>query len=133
MTITLSKKLAAALSLGILSLGTVAATPAMARHNEYRAGDYYRGGYEGRTHYRDYYRGDRHYRNSGYHRGHDYRYDRYRCRDNGTGGAIIGAIAGGLLGSEVSRRGEKTTGAVVGAAVGAVAGHVIDKGDGRRC
>lgn len=117
----------------------VTATPAMARdgwgrhdrgdyrgyrgHRGYR-GDYYRGyrgGYRG-----DYYRGYRGYR------GGDYRY-RYRCRDNGTGGTIIGAIAGGLLGNEVGKgsgrynRGDGTTGAIIGAGVGALAGRAIDR------
>jgi outer membrane lipoprotein SlyB len=63
----------------------------------------------------------------------DYRRDRYyrggnRC-DKGTGGTIIGAVAGGLLGNEVARRGNKTEGAIIGAAVGALAGRAIDKAD----
>jgi uncharacterized protein YcfJ len=74
--------------------------------------------------------------------GRDYRYDRYdrrdyrrdrhyrgnRC-DKGTGGTVIGAVAGGLLGNEVARRGSKTEGAIIGAAVGALAGRAIDKSD----
>lgn len=133
MTMTPVKKLATALSLAMISVGGIAATPAMAR-DHYRPGDYYRGydraGYDYR-HYRGYRDRDRdYYRNRGYYRDSDYY--RYRCRDNGTGGAIIGAIAGGLLGNEVARDGNRTTGAVLGAAVGALAGHAIDKGD-RRC
>lgn len=51
-----------------------------------------------------------------------------RCRDNGTGGTVIGAIAGGLLGHEVAgRRGDKTMGTIIGAGVGAVAGRAIDR------
>jgi hypothetical protein len=125
----------AALAMGAASLA-VTATPAMAR-------DHYRGGYERGDHYRgnsrayrgyrgDHnrsYRGDRYYRNS-YNRG--YR-GNYRCRDNGTGGTIIGAIAGGLLGNEVGKgsgrygRGDGTTGAIIGAGVGALAGRAIDR------
>lgn len=137
MTKILFKKLTTALSLGLISLGAATATPAVAR-DHYRSGDYYRGydrGYHkgwdkhrGKYYRGDYYRGGRYYEDARYYRG-----DRYRCRDNGTGGAIIGAIAGGLLGNEVAHRGDKTTGAVLGAAIGAVAGHAIDKGDGRRC
>lgn len=131
----------AALAMGIASFGA-ASTPAMARDHGRYQGHYDRGyGY-----------GDRHYRGYGYDRG--YRHDRdyayrggyydggpryyrggyYRCgRDSGTGGAIIGAIAGGLLGNEVARRdGNGTTGAIIGAGVGALAGHAIDRGD-RRC
>ncbi|WP_426386588.1 glycine zipper 2TM domain-containing protein [Sphingobium sp. R-21] len=122
----------AALAMGVASLAATA-TPAMARDGwgrHYERGDYYRGdrGYRG---YRDgYYRGDGYYRD-GYYRG--YR-GGYRCRDNGTGGTIIGAIAGGLLGNEVGkgsgrygRRGDGTTGAIIGAGVGALAGRAIDR------
>ena len=121
----------AALAMGVASLAATA-TPAMARDGwgrHYERGDYYRGdrGYRG---YRDgYYRGDGYYRD-GYYRG----YRGYRCRDNGTGGTIIGAIAGGLLGNEVGkgsgrygRRGDGTTGAIIGAGVGALAGRAIDR------
>jgi len=138
MTKTVFKKLAMALSLSAVSFGAISATPALAR-DHYRAGDYYRGhdrgydrGYDRGRHYnRDrYYSNARYYQGNRYYARNDYR---YRCRDNGTGGAIIGAIAGGLLGNEVAQRGDKTTGAVLGAAIGAVAGHAIDKSDGRRC
>lgn len=132
MSMTLTQKLATALSLSVISVGTIAATPAMAR-DHYRVGDQYRG-YD-RGHHkgwykndRKYYRGDRYYKGQRYYRG-----DRYRCRDNGTGGALIGAAAGGLLGNQVAKRGDKTAGAVLGAVIGAVAGHAIDKSDGRRC
>ncbi len=139
MTMTVGKKLIAALSLGVVSLTGVAATPALARHHEYRPGDYYRGydysrgGYDDRYYRRGNYGDD--YRRTEYRRDRGY-YDRdwnYRCRDEGKGGAVIGAIAGGLLGSAVTERGSKTTGTVVGAAVGAVTGHLIDKSDGGRC
>lgn len=129
--------LGAALAMGAASLA-VTAKPAMARDGwgrHYDRGDYYRGdrGYRG-------YRGDGYYRGGGYYRGDSYyrgyRGYRggYRCRDNGTGGTIIGAIAGGLLGNEVGkgsgrygRRGDGTTGAIIGAGVGALAGRAIDR------
>ena len=48
----------------------------------------------------------RYYRN--YDRRNNYRCHNNRRCDNGTGGTIIGAIAGGLLGHEViGRRGDK--------------------------
>lgn len=51
-----------------------------------------------------------------------------RCRDDGTGGTIIGAIAGGLLGNAaVGRHGDNTAGTIVGAGVGALAGRAIDR------
>jgi len=137
MTMTFARKIAAALSFGLMAAGGLAATPAMARGHDYRPGDYYRG-YERGGYYggERSYRYDRHnrYDRDDYRRDRGYRHSRtYRhdCRDNGTGGAIIGAIAGGLLGNEVAGRGDRTTGAVVGAAVGAIAGHAIDKGNGR--
>lgn len=125
----------AALAMGAASL-VATASPAMARDGYYRGydrGDYYRGydrGYRGDR----YYRGDRSYRGDRYYR-NNYR-GGYRCRDNGTGGTIIGAIAGGLLGNEIGkgsrdrygyRRGDGTTGAIIGAGVGALAGRAIDR------
>ena len=50
----------------------------------------------------------------------------YRC-DRGTGGTIIGAIAGGLLGNGVAGRGDRTIGTMVGAGAGALAGRAIDR------
>jgi hypothetical protein len=108
-------------SIGALVLAATAvtgfsATPAIAGGR-----DYYDDGYYGRhdryDRYdrRDYRRSDRYYRGN-------------RC-DRGTGGTIIGAVAGGLLGNEVARRGNKTEGSIIGAAVGALAGRAIDKAD----
>ncbi|PQM26063.1 hypothetical protein CVO77_13280 [Sphingopyxis lindanitolerans] len=60
----------------------------------------------------------------------DYRNSRnYRQCDNGTGGTIIGAIAGGLAGHEIAGRGDRTVGTIIGGAVGAIAGRAIDKGN----
>lgn len=78
-----------------------------------------------RRDYRDYDRRD--YRsNRNYYRG-----DRrnYRQCDNGTGGTVIGAIAGGLAGHEIAGRGDRTVGTIIGGAVGAIAGRAIDKGN----
>ena len=54
--------------------------------------------------------------------------DRHRRCDRGTGGTILGAIAGGLLGNAAAGRGDRGAGSVVGAGVGALAGHAIDRG-----
>ncbi len=113
-------------SIGALILAATAvtgftATPAMAGgryddgYSRYDRGDRY-----DRYDRREYRRGDRYYNNS--------RNNYQRC-DNGTGGTIIGAVAGGLLGNEVARRGNKTEGSIIGAAVGALAGRAIDKSD----
>lgn len=136
--------LGAALAMGAASFAaTVTPAAAQGYYRDYGRGDYYRDrGYRG---YRgDYYRGYRGGYRGDYYRGGD-RYYRgyrggyrggYRCRDNGTGGTIIGAIAGGLLGNEVGRsssrygrygRGDGTTGAIIGAGVGALAGRAIDR------
>lgn len=103
---------------------------------------YYGGRYEqvrdwrgDRGYYRDRdrgYRGDRgYYRDRGYRGDRGYYRDRGRCRDKGTGGTILGAIAGGLLGHEIGNgrydRGDGTTGAILGAGVGALAGRAIDR------
>lgn len=109
------------------------------RDGYYQQVRHYRGndGYYGRGDYRDrayadgYYR-DRGYYDQGYGRrgyrdGRRYR-DYGRCRDKGTGGTIIGAIAGGLLGNAaVGRHGDNTAGTIVGAGVGALAGRAIDR------
>ena len=81
------------------------------------------------------YRGSRYDRESRYDRGDQYdrNYRGNRC-DKGTGGTIIGAIAGGLLGHEiVGRRGDRTAGVIIGAGVGALTGRAIDRSNGRRC
>ena len=108
-------------SIGALVLATTAVTgfsaaPAMAR-------EHYNDGYYSRDDRQASYdrRPERAYRN------YNYR-NNARC-DKGTGGTIIGAVAGGLLGNEVARRGNKTEGSIIGAAVGALAGRAIDKAD----
>ncbi len=111
------------------------ASPAEARSGYYQNydGAYYQRIGDDRRHYRrgDYYRGDRYNdrRDRRYYREkRRYRNDRRRYRgcDRGTGGTIIGAIAGGLLGNEIARRGDKTEGTIIGGAVGALAGRAID-------
>lgn len=55
-------------------------------------------------------------------------------RDNGLGGAAIGAGLGGLAGNRIAGRGNRTGGTLIGAGVGAVAGMLIDKAEDReRC
>jgi len=111
-----------ALVLAATAVTGLTATPAMAGgryddgYSRYERGDRY-----DRYDRREYRRGDRYYQNN--------RNNYQRCNNSGTGGTIIGAVAGGLLGNEVARRGNKTEGSIIGAAVGALAGRAIDKSD----
>lgn len=84
----------------------------------------YRDGYNRGGYYNGYDRSYRGYDRS--YRGNDYRYR--KCND-GDGGTIIGAIAGGLLGNTVAGRGDRTVGTILGAGVGALAGRAIDRSD----
>lgn len=115
-----------------LALTAGAVVPlAPAQAQRYAYDEAYRDGYN-RDGYRGYDRGydgyDRSYR--GYdqsYRGYDRGYRaRHRCND-GTGGTIIGAIAGGLLGNTVAGRGDRGVGTILGAGVGALAGRAIDR------
>jgi len=100
------------LAAAALAMGSAALVPVAADAQRY-----------GSRFERSYDRGD--YR----HEGSDRRYRmRERCND-GDGGTIIGAIAGGLLGHGIAGRGDRTLGAVVGAGAGALAGRAIDRSD----
>lgn len=60
-------------------------------------------------------------------RGRDGRY--YCKRDNGTTGLIIGAGVGALAGHEVAGSGDQTLGAIIGGVAGGLLGRQIDRGD----
>ncbi len=118
-------------ALALTAGAVVPLAPAQAQRYAYDQA--YRDGYnrDGYSGYDRGYRGD----DRGY-RGYDrsYRgYDRgYRARqkcNDGDGGTIIGAIAGGLLGNTVAGRGDRTVGTILGAGVGALAGRAIDRSD----
>ena len=110
-------------ALAMTAGAVVPLAPAQAQRYGYGYSDgYNRGGY-----YNGYDRGYRSYR--GYdrsYRGYNYRYR--KCQD-GDGGTIVGAIAGGLLGNTVAGRGDRTLGTILGAGVGALAGRAIDRSD----
>jgi hypothetical protein len=53
---------------------------------------------------------------------------RYYCkRSDGTKGAIVGALAGGVLGNIIAPGDSKTLGTILGAGGGALAGRAIDR------
>jgi Ni/Co efflux regulator RcnB len=52
-------------------------------------------------------------------------------RDDGLGGAAIGAVAGGVTGNVIAGRGNRLGGTLIGAGVGAAAGYAIDKHEDR--
>lgn len=116
----------AALAMGFTAL--VPTAPAVAQSRHYYGDRHYDRGYDRRY--------DRGYDRRSY-RGNDRRYynnRNYRRCDNGDGGTVIGAVAGGLLGNQVAGRGDRLLGTVLGGAVGAVAGRAIDRSDSpRRC
>src|SRR3546814_7474674 len=96
---TMLKKIFSGIAIAAMMATTAAPTAALAhdrgKHHWHKKHD--------RGHYRDrgYDRDRGYYRDAGYYRG-DRRYYGYRCkRDNGTGGLVIGAIAGGLMGNEI--------------------------------
>lgn len=110
------------------------------RHDDDRAGwqryDYNRpdprfGNYDASRYYRNgpNYGERRLGRNDRVYRGSDNRY--YCRRSDGTTGLIVGAVAGGLLGSAVAGRGSSTLGALLGAGGGALLGQSIDRGNVR--
>ena len=94
------------------AVGMIAAMPADAHYHDH-----------GRYDHRGYY---------GHHGHHGGYYDR-RCRNDGTGGAIIGGVAGGLLGNAIAGHGDKTLGTVLGAGGGALAGNAIARNGSHRC
>ena len=124
------KQMLKAVTLTATALTGLAAVPAMAHERGYNGDDSYRShrAYRVGSDYRnrDYRRYDRRYD----HRSRGY-YHNAGC-DRGTGGTIIGAIAGGLAGHEIAGGGDRTMGTIIGAGIGAVAGRAIDRSD-RRC
>ena len=125
------RKMISAGMLGAVAALSLASAPADAQFRGYRGNG---GGYHDPRNYGNdgYYRGGGGHRGHGYYDGGDRRgprgYGRYRRNcDRGTGGTIIGAIAGGLLGNTVTGRGDHTVGTIVGAGAGALAGRAIDR------
>ncbi len=109
------------LSAATLAMGAGALLPATgADAQRYRGSSYdrsyndrrYNDGYDART-----YRGD----------DGSARYRTVRKCSDGTTGAIVGAIAGGLLGRVIDSRGDRAVGTILGGAGGALAGRAIER------
>jgi uncharacterized protein YcfJ len=119
-----------------LAAAALAATAGATLPATATAQGYYGDGYYGSRYDRGYYdaraydRGT--YRVAPRNRRYAYRNDRYRRCDAGTGGTVIGAIAGGLLGNTVAGRGDKGLGTILGAVGGGLAGRAIDRADNPR-
>jgi len=124
------KLMIAGAALASTATAVIPTAPATAQYYDgYERHDYayrqaYRDGYNrGPAYYdRGYY--DRNYYDRGYYDHRSYR----RC-NNGTTGAVVGAIAGGLLGNGIAGRGDRTAGTLLGAAGGALAGNAIARAD----
>lgn len=54
-------------------------------------------------------------------------------KSRGNQGAVIGALAGAALGSNMAGRGDRTAGTLIGALAGAAVGSNIAKGSGKTC
>jgi hypothetical protein len=125
-----------------LSAAAMTALPVAAEAHGYYGGygygypSYGYGGYG----YPAYGYGNYGYRPYGYSYGYRpsyYGYDRYRCNRNTAAGALIGGVAGALIGRSVARgghysyrygyyrHGDRRAGTLIGGAVGAVAGGAI--------
>ena len=78
------------------------------------------------AYYTDHY-GHRHYYNS--HRGYRHSYADRDCwadhHASANTGTVLGAIGGGIIGSQLAGRGSRGVGTVLGAGGGAVIGHQI--------
>ena len=57
----------------------------------------------------------------------------YCRKSDGTVGAIIGGVAGGVIGHEVAGRNDRTLGTVLGAGIGAVGGRASERRRRTRC
>lgn len=119
-----------------LAAASLIAAPVEAQHygggyfQQVSHGSHGNRGWHGGGHHsnRGYYGGGR-YSNRGYYGGGGRYYGRHRYRcDRGTGGTIVGAVAGGLLGNAVAGRGDRTLGTVLGAGGGALVGRSLDRG-----
>jgi len=129
----LRKKLTPIVAAITVMTGVAAATPALAQDGDYRSAALFvdRGdGFDRAADPYGYQRYGGRFEDVRYRR-YGYRHREYRRRCSGTTGAIIGGVAGGLLGREIGRGGRwnepSTTGLIIGAGAGALAGRAIER------
>ena len=84
------------------------------------------GYYKRSAHARAYADHDRYYDRGYQDRSYAYRDGYRRCR-SGTTGAIVGGVAGALLGREIAGRGDRTLGTILAGAVGAYGGAALTR------
>ena len=117
-----------------VAASALTALPAAAEaQSRYGYSNRYDNGYYGQRYGNGYYQTGR-YANQRYYNQRTYNggyYNHYGQRCSGSTGTILGAIAGGLLGSSVAGRGDHPLGAILGAGAGALAGRAIDRSDCR--
>ena len=59
---------------------------------------------------------------------------RIRCKKpDGTTGAVVGGVAGALLGRTIDTRGDRTVGTLGGAVAGGLAGRAVERSGKRTC
>lgn len=59
---------------------------------------------------------------------------RLRCKKpDGTTGAVVGGVAGALLGRTIDTRGDRTIGTLGGAVAGGLAGRAVERSGKRTC
>ncbi|MEH3047483.1 glycine zipper 2TM domain-containing protein [Sphingomonas adhaesiva] len=131
------------IGLGSVALATAALAPVAAQAQDYYYGDRHDARAYDDDGYRDHDRAYREAYRDGWNRApryaeydrrgddRDARYRYRRCQD-GTVGTLVGALAGGLLGRTIDRRGDRTLGTVIGAGAGALAGNAVARADNPR-
>jgi hypothetical protein len=117
--------LAAMLAAAVVTPAAMPTAAVAQRHDDWRWNGDNGNGWNPSDHYRrGSYRERRLSRNDRIYRGGDGRY--YCRRSDGTTGLVVGAVAGGLLGSAI---GGDTLSALIGGAGGALLGRSVDRGN----
>lgn len=120
----------AAFTLAFSTLAVTLPAPALAEHRDHQEWSQSDDEGDGGDHQDE----QRQYRRHGDHDRQDYedhhasRDYGYRCRNDGTAGLVVGALAGGYLGNRVAGRHHRAVGTIIGGTSGALAGRALDRG-----